>query len=41
MEQMDNVTQQNNRLVEELGQTAQQLNLHAQDLNQAIRVLSL
>lgn len=40
MEQMDNVTRQNTQLVDELGQTVQQLNFHAQDLNQAIRVLS-
>ena len=41
MEQMDLVTRQNTQLVDELGQTVQQLNLHAKDLNQAIRVLSL
>lgn len=40
MEQMDLVTRQNTQLVDELGQTVQQLNFHAQDLNQAIQVLS-
>lgn len=40
MEQMDGVTQQNNQLVSELGRTVDQLSAHAQDLDQAIRVLN-
>ena len=40
IEQMDQVTQQNNQLVGDLGQTVQELAWHASDLDQAIRVLN-